>query len=115
MLKEGIDADAMLPDGKHRPEWLVGRQGASAASEDTHALPEPYVAELTTKITQKVECEMEAKVNKKVQENMAWLLKNLGEANPTLKFDIGDFCATFSSDQDDNGTPQTRTPGGATS
>ncbi|KAL6580437.1 hypothetical protein OROMI_008461 [Orobanche minor] len=42
-------------------------------------------------------------------------LKKLGEANPTLKFDIGDFCATFSSDQDEPGTPITQTPGGATS
>ena len=58
---------------------------------------------------------MEAKVNRKVQENMTWYLKKLGEANPTLKFDIGDFCATFSSDQDETDTPMTLTPGGATS
>ncbi|KAL6561325.1 hypothetical protein OROMI_016926 [Orobanche minor] len=31
---------------------------------------------------------------------MTWFLKKLGEANPTLQFDIGDFYATFSSDQD---------------
>ncbi|KAL6541304.1 hypothetical protein OROHE_011012 [Orobanche hederae] len=46
---------------------------------------------------------------------ITWFLKKLGEANPTLKFDIGDFCPTFSSDQDESGTPITQTPGGATS
>ncbi|KAL6582617.1 hypothetical protein OROMI_004695 [Orobanche minor] len=62
-----------------------------------------------------MESQMEAKVNKMVQENMTWFLKKLGEANHTLKFDIGEFCATFSSDQDETGTPITQTPEGATS
>ncbi|KAL6556816.1 hypothetical protein OROHE_006692 [Orobanche hederae] len=62
-----------------------------------------------------MESQMEAKVNRMVQENMTWFLKKLGEANHTLKFDIGDFCATFSSDQDETGTPITQTPEGATS
>ncbi|XP_063947022.1 uncharacterized protein LOC135151762 [Daucus carota subsp. sativus] len=114
MLKEGNDADVMLPGGKHGADWLVGRKGTAVALEKIHAIPEPYVDELTAKITQNLENEMEAKVNRKVQENMAWLLKKLGEANPSMKFDIGDFCATFSSDQDENGTPitpATQTPG----
>ncbi|KAL6560947.1 hypothetical protein OROHE_006124 [Orobanche hederae] len=28
VLKEGGDADAVLPGGKHGPDWLVGRQGS---------------------------------------------------------------------------------------
>jgi len=65
------------------------------------------VEELHTKIAQ-LESEMEAKVNTKVQHNMAWLLKKLGEANPGLKVDIThDFCATVSSDGDEFGTPIT--------
>ena len=35
---------------------------------------------------------------------MAWFLKKLGDTNPAMKIDIVDFCATFSNDQDDNGT-----------
>ncbi|KAL6587889.1 hypothetical protein OROMI_000867 [Orobanche minor] len=115
VLKEGGDADAVLPDGKHGRDWLVGRQGSLLALENTPAIPQPSVDELTAKITQDLESQMESKVNRKVQENMTWFLKKLGEANPTLKFDIGDFCATFSSDQDETGTPITQTPGSATS
>ncbi|KAL6550585.1 hypothetical protein OROMI_021073 [Orobanche minor] len=115
VLREGGDADAVLPDGKHGPDWLVGRQGSLLALENTPAIPQPSADELTAKITRDLESQMEAKVNRKVQENMTWFLKKLGEANPTLKFDIGDFCATFSSDQDECGTPITQTPGGATS
>ncbi|KAL6570142.1 hypothetical protein OROMI_014656 [Orobanche minor] len=115
VLREGGDADAVLPDGKHGPDWLVGRQGSLLALENTPAIPQPPADELTAKITRDLESQMEAKVNRKVQENMTWFLKKLGEANPTLKFDIGDFCATFSSDQDESGTPITHTPGGATS
>ncbi|KAL6583068.1 hypothetical protein OROMI_005146 [Orobanche minor] len=115
VLREGGDADAVLPDGKHGPDWLVGRQGSLLALENTPAIPQPSADELTAKITRDLESQMEAKVNRKVQENMTWFLKKLGEANPTLKFDIGDFCATFSSDQDECDTPITQTPGGATS
>ncbi|KAL6558324.1 hypothetical protein OROMI_018674 [Orobanche minor] len=115
VLREGGDADAVLPDGKHGPYWLVGRQGSLLALENTPAIPQPSADELTAKITRDLESQMEAKVNRKVQENMTWFLKKLGEANPTLKFDIGDFCATFSSDQDECDTPITQTPWGATS
>ncbi|KAL6584645.1 hypothetical protein OROMI_003934 [Orobanche minor] len=115
VLIEGGDADVVLPGGKHGPDWLVGRQGSLLALENTPAIPQPSADELTAKITRDLESQMEAKVNRKVQENMTWFLKKLGETNPTLKFDIGDFCATFSSDQDESGTPITQTPGGATS
>ncbi|KAL6546384.1 hypothetical protein OROMI_022105 [Orobanche minor] len=43
---------------------------------------------------------------------LTWVLKKLGDANPDLKLDIGEFCATVSS-EDDNGTPMTH--GGPTS
>ncbi|KAL6558722.1 hypothetical protein OROMI_019072 [Orobanche minor] len=115
VLREGGDADAVLPGGKHGPDWLVGRQGSLLALENTPAIPQPSADELTAKITRDLESHMEAKVNRKVQENMTWFLKKLGEANPTLKFDTGDFCATFSSDQDGTGTPITQTPRSATS
>lgn len=112
---EGNDADVILPRKKNRPDWLVGRQGKSVSSTDP-AVPvaDNYVEELTAKITQNVELEMEAKVNRKVQENMAWLVKKIGEANPEMKIDFTDFCATFSSDADENGTPITPATQGRT-
>ena len=35
------------------------------------------------------------------------VLKKLAEANPSMNLDIGDFCATLSSEDDENGTPFT--------
>lgn len=113
-MKTGNDADEVIPRKKNRPDWLVGRQGKAVASTETPAIPvsQSKVEELNAKISQ-LESEMEAKVNKKVQANMAWLLTKLGEANPSLKVDITDFCATVSSDGDEFGTPITSgtTPG----
>ncbi|KAL6573146.1 hypothetical protein OROMI_012762 [Orobanche minor] len=57
---------------------------------------------------QDLEADLEAKVNVKVKENMSWMFKKPRDANPGLKFDITDLCATASSDQDDNGTPFTQ-------
>ncbi|KAL6583094.1 hypothetical protein OROMI_005172 [Orobanche minor] len=82
VLREGGDADVVLPGGKHGPDWLVGRQGSLLALENTPAIPQPYADELTAKTTRDLESQMEAKVNRKVQENMTWFLKKLGEANP---------------------------------
>lgn len=119
MLENGDDADSLLPRKKKSPDWLVGRQGkAVASSTETAAIPisEPCVEELTAKITQNLETEMDAKVNRKVQENMARFFKMLGEANPNMKFNVPDFCATFSTEQDDSGSLFTPvTTGGTTS
>lgn len=109
MLNEGNDADEALPTGKHGSDWLVGRCGETDGCATTPVTPQPSAGDLA-QITQ----QLEAKFNRKLQDNMAWMLKKLGEANPDLKIDIGDFCATVSSDQDDNGTPitpATQTPG----
>ncbi|KAK1383111.1 hypothetical protein POM88_020846 [Heracleum sosnowskyi] len=118
MLKDGKDADVLLPTKKNRPDWLVGRQGKTVASTETHVIPIPehVVEQLTAKITQNLEREMEDKVNKKVQGNMACFLKKLGEARPDMKLDVAAFCATFSSVQDDPVTPVTpASQSGATS
>ncbi|KAK1352535.1 hypothetical protein POM88_053233 [Heracleum sosnowskyi] len=53
-----------------------------------------------------LEVELEAKVNKKVQDNMM-LLKKLAEANPALNLDIADYCATVPSEDDEKPTPFT--------
>ncbi|KAK1366133.1 hypothetical protein POM88_041694 [Heracleum sosnowskyi] len=50
-----------------------------------------------------LEVELEAKVKKKVQDNMM-LLKKLAEANPGLNLDIVDYCATVPSEDDENAT-----------
>ncbi|KAL6551373.1 hypothetical protein OROMI_021861 [Orobanche minor] len=106
------EADAMVShDKEHGRNWLVGRGGKSSGTK-VHASSSHYVDELTTKIKLDLETELEAKVNKKVQENLTWVLKKLSDANPDLKLDIGEFCVTVSS-EDDNGTPMTK--GGPTS
>ena len=125
-MNEGndADADAMLGRKKKRPNWLVGRQGRTTTSTETLAaqaasvasVPDTYVEELTAKITQNLESEMEAKVNIKVQQNMALFVKKLQEANPEIKLDFSNFCATVSSDADENRTPVTPcNQGGASS
>ncbi|XP_074377422.1 uncharacterized protein LOC141718948 [Apium graveolens] len=103
-----VEANAMVSGGKkHGRTWLVGRQGQKSVETSTLAGKDNYVQEMTLKIRQELEADLEAKVNLKVKENMSWLMQKLGEANPGLKLDVGDFCATLSSDQDDNGTPMT--------
>nr|XP_017228538.1 PREDICTED: uncharacterized protein LOC108203844 [Daucus carota subsp. sativus] len=100
------DADAMVTSDKdHGRNWLRGRPGQSSSS----AVPSDnnYVNELTAKIKHDLERELEARLNIKVQENMTMMLKRLGNANPDLKLDLGDFCPTISSEQDDTGTPLT--------
>lgn len=115
MLNSGhqAEADAMVTNDKeHGRNWLVGRRGKTYEVK-AQAPSDQYVQELTTKIKRDLEHELDAKVNKKVQENMTWVLKKLGDANPDLKLDIGDFCATMSSEPEDIGTPMTQD--GATS
>ena len=104
------EANALVHGGKpHARNWLVGRKGKKRIDDTTPAAPSDHsVQELSAKIKQDLEADLEAKVNAKVKENMSWMLKKLGEANPGLKFDITDLCATASSDQDDNGTPFTQ-------
>ena len=89
----------------HGRNWLRGRPGQSSSS----AVPSDnnYVNELTAKIKHDLERELEARLNIKVQENMTMMLKRLGNANPDLKLDLGDFCPTISSEQDDTDTPLT--------
>ena len=85
----------------------MGRRGQVGC--ETPVTPPPSAGDLV-QITQ----QLEAKFNRKLQDSMAWMLKKLGEANPGMKIDVGDFCATVSTDQDDNGTPispTTETPG----
>ena len=60
-----------------------------------------YIEELTNKIRQYLVAEVDVKVNQKVHDNLTWVLKNLGEAKPNMKIDIGQVCATFSSDTRD--------------
>ena len=76
-------------------------------SNSPSADPEPYLDDLTAKISRQLEAELEEKVNMKVKDNMSMVLKKLAEANPSMNLDIGDFCATLSSEDDENGTPFT--------
>lgn len=60
---------------------------------------ELFLIDLTVKI-QNLKSEMEAKLNRKVQE----MLRKLEEANPMMKLDIKNFSATISSVHEDNCT-----------
>ncbi|KAK1397525.1 hypothetical protein POM88_007388 [Heracleum sosnowskyi] len=108
----------------HGRGWLIGRHDPKCLKTSTSA-PAPtdsYVQELTKKIRHEVAVEVEAKVNqkvcaevdgkinRKVQDNLTLALKKLAEANPTLNVDIGEICATISSDTVGDGTPMTNGP-----
>ena len=89
LLKEGDNEDVVPPAAKKSSDWLVGRRGQTAGSETTLVTPGPSATDLA-QITK----QLEAKFNRKLQDNIAWMLKKLGEANPNMKIDIGDLCAT---------------------
>ncbi|KAL6530263.1 hypothetical protein OROHE_014616 [Orobanche hederae] len=108
----------LVSDGKaHGPSWLLGRR-VKSVKVSGNAPTSTYVQDLTTKIRKdladeveekldtKVQDEVDAKVNKKVQENLTLVFKKLSEANPGMKIDLGDLCATISTDYE-NGTPTT--------
>ena len=97
------EADALVSSGKsHTRNWLVGRRGKMAEkSSTTPGSSDSYVQELTKKIRKELEADLEEKVNRKVKKNVSWVLKKLGEANPDLNLDVGDFCVTTTSDEDD--------------
>lgn len=124
---EAVDGiEELVSGGKksHGPGWLIGRHDPSLVKTSTQA-PAPtdsYIEELTKKIRQelvgdmeaklerKVNEEVEAKVNQKVQDNLSFVLKKLAEANPGLQIDLGQICATISSDTLGDGTPMTSGP-----
>ncbi|KAK1382641.1 hypothetical protein POM88_020376 [Heracleum sosnowskyi] len=106
---------------KHGPNWLKGRclkSGMSRSNPPT----DTYVKELTTRIKESLASELEEKMKKaesefqsrvesefeqKMQRNLAFALKKLGEANPGITVDVEKLCAIATSDVDD-GTPITR-------
>lgn len=121
---EGVDGiEELVSGGKksHTPGWLIGRHDPSLVKTQAPAPAptDPYIEELTKKIRQelvgdmeaklekRVNEEVDAKVNQKVQDNLAIVLKKLAEANPGLQIDLGQICATVSSDTIGDGTPMT--------
>ncbi|KAK1387542.1 hypothetical protein POM88_015720 [Heracleum sosnowskyi] len=110
----GEDASELITNGKsHGQEWLKGRHGKTASLASASApVDDPFLDDVTEKIKRDLEVELEAKVNKKVQDNMTLLLKKLAKANPGLNMDIVDYCATdccatVPSEHDENATPFT--------
>ena len=67
------EADALVSGGKsHTRNWLVGRRGKMAEkSPTTPGSSDSYVQELTKKIRQELEADLEEKVNRKVKENVS--------------------------------------------
>ncbi|KAK1369661.1 hypothetical protein POM88_035753 [Heracleum sosnowskyi] len=71
-MDAGENVDELIVNGKsHGPDWLKGRQGKKAALASTSAPADPFIGDLTAKIRQDLEVELEAKVKRKVQDNMA--------------------------------------------
>ncbi|KAK1373177.1 hypothetical protein POM88_029370 [Heracleum sosnowskyi] len=121
---EGVGGiEELVSGGKksHGQGWLIGRHDSSLIKTSTQAPPQTdlYIEELTKKILKdlvsdmeaklkrKVNEEVDAKVNQKVQDNLAIVLKKLVEANPSLHIDLGQICATVSSDTVGDGTQVT--------
>lgn len=105
-MAAGEDASELIANG-HGREWLKGRNGKSSVSASTSAPVDPFLEDVTEKIKRDLEVELDAKVNMKVQDKLSTLLKKLAEANPGLNLDVADFCATASSEDDENATPMT--------
>ncbi|KAK1393368.1 hypothetical protein POM88_012424 [Heracleum sosnowskyi] len=118
---EGVDGiEELVSGGKksHGPGGLIGRHDSSLIKTSTQAPPQTdsYIEELTkktrkdlvsdmeAKLERKVNEEVDAKVNQKVQDNLAIVLKKLSKANPSLHIDLGQICATVSSDTVGDGT-----------
>ncbi|KAK1367791.1 hypothetical protein POM88_033883 [Heracleum sosnowskyi] len=105
----GEDASELIVNGKsHGREWLKGRHGKTASLASASApVDDLFLDDVTEKIKRDLEVELEANVNKKVQDNMMSLLKKLAKANPGLNLDIADCCATVPNEDDENATPFT--------
>ncbi|KAK1402365.1 hypothetical protein POM88_001970 [Heracleum sosnowskyi] len=115
-LSTGDAHDELLSDRKHGPQWLLGRCVKPSKVSSSNAPTDTYVNELTSKIKQglaaeveekvkQIQAEVDEQVNKKVQQNLASVLKKLGEANPNITINIEELCVTAMSD--DDGTPIT--------
>ncbi|KAK1370727.1 hypothetical protein POM88_036819 [Heracleum sosnowskyi] len=102
----GEDASELIANDKsHGREWIKGRHGKIASLASASApVDDPFLDDVIEKIKRDLEVELEANVNKKVQNNMMMLLKKPAEANPGLNLDIAHYCATVPSEDDENTT-----------
>ncbi|KAK1396546.1 hypothetical protein POM88_006409 [Heracleum sosnowskyi] len=100
---------------RHDPKCLKTSTSAPAPTDSyvqelTKKIRQEVVVEVEAKVNQKICAEVDGKINRKVQDNLTLALKKLAEANPTLNVDIGEICATISSDTVGDGTPMTNGP-----
>ena len=49
-----------------------------------------------------MEAKLESKVNQKVQENLAWVLRKLGDANPEMNINVEDLISTIMSSENED-------------
>ncbi|KAL6522453.1 hypothetical protein OROMI_031608 [Orobanche minor] len=93
LISEGVNE--LLLDGKaHGPSWLIGRC-VNFGKCSTSGTIRQEVVEMEEKL-KKVQEEVDAQVNK-VQENLTWVLKKLGEVNPSININLVELCRTISS------------------
>lgn len=79
----------------------MGRH-AKCAKQSTEALTNAYVHDLRQRLVEEMEAQLESKVNQKVQENLARVLKKLGDANPEMNINVEDLTSTIMSSETDN-------------
>ncbi|KAL6543390.1 hypothetical protein OROHE_010012 [Orobanche hederae] len=104
----GDASNELLSDRKHGPNWLLRRCVKPSKVSSFNAPIDTYVKEkeLPTKIRQglaaevqekvkQIQAEADEQVNRKVQQNLALVLKILGEANPNITIDIEDLCDSY--------------------
>ena len=65
-------------------------------------LTNAYVNDLRQRLVEEMEAQLESKVNQKVQENLARVLKKLGDTNPEMNINVEDLTSTIISIEIDN-------------
>ncbi|KAK1385810.1 hypothetical protein POM88_023545 [Heracleum sosnowskyi] len=90
--------ELLLQRKSHGSTWLIGRC-ANPDKRSTSGPTDSEITYLTIKIRQEVVNEME---EKKVRENLTWVLMKLSEANPSININLTELCATISSDNDND-------------
>lgn len=98
----GNTVETVISNGKsHGRPLLIGRH-AKCAKQSTEALTNAYIHDLRQRLVEEMEAKLESKVNQKVQENLAWVLRKLGDANPEMNINVEDLISTIMSSENED-------------
>lgn len=98
----GNTVETVISNGKSQGRPLLIGRRAKCAKQSTEALTNAYVHDLRQRLVEEMEAQLESKVNQKVQENLARVLKKLGDANPEMNINVEDLTSTIMSSETDN-------------